>query len=207
MGDLDDGVGTRAVLAEVAGIGRPVTVEELVMTPSGPERSTLPHAFSTTRRLKPSDGLIHTRQVGLDGYRAELERTLFIGRPSADQRRAFDAMRAAQDAAIGAVRVGVACSDVDRAARARFEDAGLARHAIHRTGHGIGLSPHESPYLRFDEHRPLEEGMVITIEPGIYVDGLGGFHHFNTVVVRADGAEPLTDHPSDLASLVHDEAA
>jgi Xaa-Pro dipeptidase len=187
-----DGAGTRAVLAEVARLPRPVTVEELVMTPSGRERSILPHAFSTTRRLEPGDALIHTRQVGLDGYRAELERSVFVGRPSREQRRAQDAMRSAQAAAIAAVRAGVRCADVDRAARSVFDDAGLSRYAVHRTGHGIGLAPHEPPFLRYDNPERLVDGMTITVEPGIYVPGHGGFRHSDTFLVTSNGAEPLT---------------
>lgn len=199
-----DGAGTAAMLAAVAGRERNATVDQLVMTPSGTERSELPHAFSTTRRLEAGDVLIHTRQVGLDGYRAELERTVFVGAPDGERRRAFELMRAGQAAAIGAVRAGVPCSKVDRAARDVLTAGGFGGYAIHRSGHGIGLSPHEPPYLRFDNDEPLEEGMVITIEPGIYVPGLGGFRHSDTVVVTSDGPDLLTEHPTDLGSLVAD---
>jgi Xaa-Pro dipeptidase len=199
-----DGAGTAAVMAEVARLGDAVTVEQLIMTPSGPERSTLPHALSTTRRLAPGDGLIHTRQVGLNGYRAELERTAFVGRAEGDRRRVFEVVREAQQRAIDTVRAGVRCRDVDHAARRVITEAGLGAYAIHRTGHGIGLAPHEAPYLRYDNDGTLEEHMVITIEPGVYVPGLGGFRHSDTLVVTADGAESITEHPSDLDSLTLD---
>lgn len=197
-----DGAGTAAMLAAVAGRERSATVDQLVMTPSGTERSVLPHAFSTTRRLAAGDVLIHTRQVGLDGYRAELERTVFVGAPDGERRRAFELMREAQAAAVAAVRAGVPCSEVDRAARDVLTGGGFGEYAIHRSGHGIGLSPHEPPYLRFDNDEPLQEGMVITIEPGIYVPGLGGFRHSDTVVVTAGGPDLLTDHATDLNNLV-----
>jgi len=202
-----DGAGTSAVMAEVARRGSTTTVEQLIMTPSGRERASLPHALSTTRRLEPADVLIHTRQVGLGGYRAELERTAFVGRPDADQARAFEAIRAAQQAALEAVRAGVRCREVDGAARAVIDGAGLGAFAIHRTGHGIGLAPHEPPYLRHDNDDPLDEGMVITIEPGVYVPGVGGFRHSDTVIVRTDGHEALTEHPSGLDQLTLDDSA
>jgi len=196
-----DAAGTAAVMTAVARLPGPATVEQLLMTPAGAERSALPHALSTTRALAPGDGLIHTRQVGLDGYRAELERTAFVGPPDAERRRMFETMREAQARALDAVRAGVRCRDVDRAARQVIDAAGLGAYAVHRTGHGIGLSPHEPPYLRHDEDAVLEERMVVTIEPGIYVPGVGGFRHSDTAVVRADGAEPITSHPSSLEAL------
>jgi Xaa-Pro dipeptidase len=196
-----DGAGTAATLERASELGWATTVDHLVMTPSGPDRTTLPHAFSTTRRLRHGDGLIHTRQVGIDGYRAELERTLFVGDPSAEQRRICDAVRSAQANAIEAVRAGVRCDAVDAAARRVLDRAGLGRYAIHRTGHGIGLGAHEPPYLRFDNGEPLEEGAVITIEPGVYVAGVGGFRHSDTVLVTAGGCERLTSFPTDLRSL------
>lgn len=189
--DVDD-AGSRAVAAAVAALPEAAILEELMMTPSGPDRSTLPHVFSTTRRLQPGDGLIHTRQVGIDGYRAELERTVLLDPPSAEQRRVLAAMERAQQAALATVAAGVSCASVDRAARAVFDEAGLGAHVVHRSGHGIGLLPHEPPYLRFDAEEPLEAGMAITVEPGVYVPGLGGFRHSDTVVVTEDGCELLT---------------
>lgn len=195
------------MLAEVAHLGGATTVEQLIMTPSGTERSILPHALSTTRQLRPDDVLIHTRQVGLSGYRAELERTAFVGRPDDRQVYAFKVIRAAQQAAMAAVRAGVPCRLVDAAARAVIDGAGLGSFAIHRTGHGIGLTAHEPPYLRYDNDAPLEEGMIITIEPGVYIPGTGGFRHSDTLIVRSLGHDRLTEHPSDLDSLTFDASA
>jgi Xaa-Pro dipeptidase len=202
-----DAAGTAAVMSAATGSGPEVTLDLLTMTPSGRARSVLPHALSSSRRMRPGDTLIHTRQVGLDGYRAELERTAFIGAPDPEMRRVFEVVRTAQEAAIDRVRAGVRCSDVDRAAREVIDGAGLGAHAIHRTGHGIGLSAHEPPYLRYDNHDPLAAGMVITIEPGVYVPGLGGCRHSDTLRVGVDGPEPLTSHPRDLASLTLGESS
>jgi len=200
--ELDvDGAGTAAVMRSVGRFGIDVTVDLLTMTPSGSVRSALPHALSTSRRLRDGDVLIHTRQVGLNGYRAELERTAFIGTPGDAMMRAFEAVRAAQRAAIASVGPGIPCSDVDRAARRILGDAGLASYTIHRTGHGIGLSAHEPPYLRYDNDAPLESGMVITVEPGIYIRGIGGFRHSDTVLVGPDGPRVLTSFPTDAETL------
>jgi Xaa-Pro dipeptidase len=196
-----DGAGTSAVLARVAEFPEPVAVEQLMMTPTGPGRTVLPHVLSSTRRLIQSDGLIHTRQVGLNGYRAELERTAFVGRVDGERARLFETVAAAQRAALDSIAAGVPCRDVDAAARRVLTAAGLERFAIHRTGHGIGLSPHEPPYLRFDEEAPLEENMVITIEPGAYIPGVGGFRHSDTVIVSADGCETVTSFPTALQDL------
>lgn len=196
-----DGVGAAAILRAAASLGPDASVELLVMTPSGAFRSTLPHVFSSTRVLEPGDVLIHTRQLVVDGYRAELERTAIIGRPSEEQARAFRTMLDAQQAGIDALRAGVRACDVDRAARAVIEKAGYGEHAIHRTGHGIAVGAHEHPHLRHDNEEPLRAGMVVTIEPGFYVPGLGGFRHSDTLLVTDDGAEPLTDFPRSLAEL------
>jgi Xaa-Pro aminopeptidase len=115
-------------------------------------------------------------------------------------RRHFDHMRAAQQVAFAALRPGVTCADVDRAVLAYFEDRDPRTWSQH-TGHAIGLRNHEAPFLDVGDETVVEPGMVFTIEPGVYVAGLGGFRHSDTVVVRADGIEILTDYPSDIESL------
>ncbi|MGB2711161.1 MAG: Xaa-Pro peptidase family protein [Conexibacter sp.] len=196
-----DAAGTAAIQVGATGFGPDATVELLTMTPSGVHRSTLPHVFSTTRALVAGDVLIHTRQVALNGYRAELERTAIVGAPSGPQARAFGTMLDAQQAAIEALRPGVAACDVDRAARDVIERAGYGQYAIHRSGHGIAIGITEHPHLRHDNAEPLLPGMVVTIEPGFYVPGLGGFRHSDTLLVTDDGAEPLTEHPRSLEAL------
>ena len=112
----------------------------------------------------------------------------------------FELVRSAQLAAIEAVGPGVPCSDVDRIAREVLAAAGVERYAFHRSGHGLGLGT-ELPWLRYDNPSRLEEGMVVTVEPGIYLPGLGGFRHSDTLRVTSAGAEVLTSFPSDLVSL------
>jgi Xaa-Pro dipeptidase len=195
--------GNALILQEASRRFPGATVDHGEMSPSGTARTVLPHVFSTTRAIEPGDVIIHTRQVGVRGYRSECERTYFVGAPRlAEQRQAFAAAVAAQQAALEAVRAGVSCRAVDEAARAVFRRGGLERWAIHRTGHGIGLEPHEAPSLRFDEPLPLEVGMVLTIEPGIYIPGVGGFRHSDTVLVTEGGCEILTTGPRRVEELM-----
>lgn len=145
--------------------------------------------------------VIHTRQVAVEGYRAELERTLIVGDPTPEQERAFAVMHEAQQAAMRAVKPGAAMRGVDAAAREIIAAAGYGAHAIHRSGHGIGIGVHEQPFLRFDNPEALVPGMVVTIEPGFYVPGLGGFRHSDTLAVTDVGSELLTEYPRSLAAL------
>jgi len=196
-----DAAGASAMLAEASSLGPDTTVDLLSMTPSGPDRSILPHVFSSTRRLQKGDVLIHTRQLAINGYRAELERTAIIGPPTGAQAHAFETMVRSQEAATARLAPGVPFSEIDNAARSVIEDGGYGEHFIHRTGHGIAISVHEHPHLRYDNDNELRPGMVITIEPGFYVAGLGGFRHSDTWTITSTGAEALTSFPSSLEQL------
>jgi Xaa-Pro aminopeptidase len=135
------------------------------------------------------------------GYNSELERAMVVGPPTDEQRRLFDHTVAAQQVAFDALRPGVTCADVDGAVLAYFEANDILPLWSQHTGHAIGLRNHEPPFLDIGDHTVIEEGMVFTIEPGVYVEGLGGFRHSDTVVVTLDGIEILTDYPRDLESL------
>lgn len=178
------------------------TLDYFVMSPSGIERTNMPHVFSNTRRLEEGDVIIHSRQVGLNGYRAECERTYFVGEPSEKQKEVFDVMLRAHNAALDFIKVGVTAKEVDEAALRVIREAGLEKYVSHRTGHGIGIGQHEEPYLRFDNDLELKAGMVFCIEPGIYVPGVGGFRHSDTVVLREDRTEIITEYPRELEQLI-----
>jgi len=197
-----DAKGNAALFEETSRRFPDATLDFLVMSPSGVERSVMPHVFSNTRVLQHGDVLIHSRQVSLNGYRAELERTVILGEPTAEQRKAFQAAIDAQQAALEAIKPGITAAEVDRVAREWIEKAGYGEFFIHRTGHGIGISPHEKPYLRFDNDLVLQEGMAFTIEPGIYIPGVGGFRHSDTVILIADGSRLITDYPRDMERLI-----
>lgn len=173
-----------------------------VMSPSGLNRSEMPHVFSNTRVLEDKEIIIHSRHVTLHGYMAELERTFFIGSPTPQQEEVFNIMVEAQEAAMKVLGPGVKAKEVDKAAREIIQKAGYGEYFIHRTGHGLGLSVHEGPYLRFDSDLELREGMVVSIEPGIYIPNVGGFRHSDTLIVTKDGSKNITHHSRELKDLI-----
>ncbi|MCD6363265.1 MAG: aminopeptidase P family protein [Synergistetes bacterium] len=197
-----DAIGHLAILKMAAESFAGSRVDLFAMSPSGIERSILPHVFSIARKLKRGDIVIHSRQVALNGYRSECERTVFLGNPSQKQKSCFQIMLEAQKAAMEKVKAGVRCKEIDEAARKIISKAGFGEFAIHRTGHGLGLSVHEGPYLRFDSEDILEEGMVLSIEPGFYIPGIGGFRHSDTVIVKENGYELITSAPSSLEECI-----
>jgi Xaa-Pro aminopeptidase len=136
-----------------------------------------------------------------EGYASDMTRTLFLGRPTPRAKRMYRAVLEAQLAAIAAVRDGVAASGVDRAARRRLRAAGLDRAFVHSTGHGLGLEIHEAPRLGRREKAMLRAGMVVTIEPGVYLEGFGGIRIEDTVAVTAAGCEILTPVSKEFTAL------
>jgi len=170
--------------------------------PVSGEKSVLPHSIPSGRRLQRGDVVIHGTGCVVEGYYSEDERTIFVGSPTSEQRRLFEVMARAQQAAIDAIRPGVKCKEIDRAARGVIEQAGYGPRFTHRTGHGIGIDIHEAPYFSASDETVLQPGMVMSVEPGIYVDGVGGFRHSDTVIVTRDGRDVLTKFPKTLAELV-----
>ncbi|WP_042221767.1 M24 family metallopeptidase [Oceanobacillus manasiensis] len=197
-----DQFGTEALFNEVAKKHPNSMLDFFVMSPSGLDRSILPHAFSNTRKFEANEIVIHSRQVGLNGYRAECERTFFIGTPTEKQRDAFKLAQEAQAAALDFIKVGVTAKEVNEVARQIFKKAGVEEYNLHRTGHGIGIGLHEQPSLRYDNDLILQEGMVFCVEPGIYIPQVGGFRHSDTVVLKDDGSHLITEYPRDLDSLI-----
>jgi Xaa-Pro aminopeptidase len=163
--------------------------------------AAIPHALAADITFQPGDVLVTGAGAPVWGYNSELERTMILGRPSDDQRRFFEHMLALQDTALGAMKPGVRCADVDLAVRSYFEAHDLFPFWKHHSGHAIGLRYHEAPFLDRGDPSPLAPGMVFTIEPGLYVPGLGGFRHSDTVLVTEDGVEILTYYARDLESL------
>ncbi len=167
---------------------------------SGPN-SAYPHARPTDRRLARGDLVVLDFGGVLDGYCVDLTRMAGIGQIGSAAERLYSSVRDAQVAALEAVRAGVLGSDVDAAARQVLESNGLGAAFVHGTGHGLGLEVHEAPRLARTTALAgdtLEAGMVCTIEPGAYVEGLGGVRLEDDVVVTNDGSELLTDAPRDL---------
>jgi Xaa-Pro dipeptidase len=198
-----ESIGTNAILEAAPELTPEATISLLQFTTSGPETS-LPHLITTTRRLNRPDLAIHSRQVSVDGERAELERTFAIGSMDDRTRRVFDVAVEAQMTAIEVCRPGVPMREVDAAARRIIQAAGFGEYSIHRTGHGLGIEAHEAPYIRWDVEEPLEVGMVVSIEPGIYLPGVCGARHSDTVVITAEGHETITDAPRGAHELIFD---
>jgi Xaa-Pro aminopeptidase len=167
---------------------------------SGPN-SAHPHARPTSRRLAPGDLVVLDFGGVLDGYCVDLTRMAAVG-PVAPQASAlFAGVRDANAAAVAAVRPGIESSAIDAAARTVLEARGLGEAFLHATGHGLGLDVHEAPRIARadpDTTTRIQAGMVFTIEPGAYVQGIGGVRLEDDVLVTTAGCEVLTDVPRDL---------
>jgi len=158
---------------------------------SGPN-SAQPHLRPGDRRLAAGDLVLLDFGAASGGYRADTTRTLVMGEPDGRQREVHALVLAAHDAAVAAIRPGATVGGVDEAARAVIRAGGLADAFIHRVGHGLGLEAHEDPSLDPGGDAVLEEGMVVTVEPGVYLAGWGGVRIEDDVVVEAGGARLLT---------------
>ncbi len=158
---------------------------------SGPNAAS-PHAVPTDRPLGAGELLIIDWGAIVDDYPSDLTRTLAVGEVSAELRRIYATVQAANEAGKQASRPGASCSQVDEAARKVITDAGYGDFFIHRTGHGLGLEVHEAPSLMTGNEELLVTGMTFTVEPGIYVPGLGGARVEDDVVITAVGHESLT---------------
>jgi Xaa-Pro aminopeptidase len=130
-----------------------------------------------------------------------MTRTVFLGKPRLDERRAYEAVLEAQENAVNAVAAGVSCAEVDEAARSVLRREGLAEAFTHSTGHGVGLEIHEQPRVGAGQATRLQPGMVITIEPGVYLAGKFGVRIEDMVVVTRSGGQVLTLAPKALIEL------
>lgn len=155
-------------------------------------RSAMPHGHATRARL-PRKGFV-TLDFGviLNGYCSDMTRTVHLGSASREERAAYEAVLEAQQAGVEAVKPGASCGEVDEATRRVLRKAGLARYFTHSTGHGVGLEIHEQPRLAAKQERALEPGMVITIEPGVYLPGRFGIRIEDMVAVTENGRRVLT---------------
>lgn len=164
--------------------------------------TALPHGLPGAVGLQPGDLIETFATVDIGGYQTELERTMVVGEPATEIRRSFDIMLQLQDLAFAAVRPGRALSEIEAEVSAAFDTLGVRDAQRHHTGHGIGLEGHEAPFIDLGDPTIVAPGMVFTIEPGVYLPGFGGFRHSDTVVVRENGVERLTQYPRDLDALV-----
>ncbi|MDD5475733.1 MAG: Xaa-Pro peptidase family protein [Syntrophales bacterium] len=163
--------------------------------------SALPHARPGSRRVEAGDFIVIDYGAVFEGYHSDETCTVALGHVSGEHRRIYDTVLSAHDRAIEAVRPGVLCRDIDARARACIEDAGYGEYFVHATGHGVGLDVHEAPRLSKISEQRLEEGMVVTIEPGIYIPGVCGVRIEDMVLVTTGGCELITGMPKDLMIL------
>lgn len=197
LGFIEPGMTEIAVAAELeyrARLGGAEGMSFETIVASG-ERSALPHGRATKAKL-PGRGFV-TLDFGviLDGYSSDMTRTVHMGKPLPGELEAYEAVLEAQEAAVAAVAPGVTAGDVDEAARSVLRTAKLDKFFTHSTGHGVGLEIHEGPRLAAKQTQALVEGMVVTIEPGIYMPGQFGLRIEDMVLVTRTGGEVLTPSP------------
>jgi len=159
---------------------------------AGGIRSAMPHGVASNQRLPRRGFVVLDFGVLLDGYCSDMTRTIHLSPATRTERQAYEAVLEAQQAAVAAVRPGVTCGDVDEAARSVLRRAKLADHFTHSTGHGVGLEIHEGPRIAARQQQELQSGMVITIEPGVYLPGRFGIRIEDMVLVTPNGGEILT---------------
>lgn len=164
-------------------------------------RSAWPHAHPTSKTIARNELVVLDQGAILRGYCSDMTRTVFVGKAPRRVRSLYQAVLDALEAGKVAAKPGVKTQDVDAAARKVLQRAGLGRYFTHSTGHGIGLEIHEAPRIGKGDETILAEGMVVTVEPGVYIEGLGGIRIEDDIVITARGAEELTTAPRNLIEL------
>lgn len=163
-----------------------------VIAASGPQ-SALPHAIPGSREFRPKEPLLFDFGAKVDGYCSDTTRTLIMERSEPEFEEIYNTVFEAQKLAVEAIRPGIKASEVDGIAREYIDSTKFKGKFGHSLGHGVGIAIHEAPRLSRLDHTPLESGMVVTVEPGIYIPGWGGIRLENMVLVTEDGAEVLNE--------------
>ena len=159
--------------------------------------SALPHARPTQRTITEGDFVVVDFGAMVGGYHSDMTRTFVVGAPTQEQRDHYEAVLVAQQAGVDAVGPGILASEVDRACREALIEHNLGEYFTHGTGHGVGREIHEAPSVGSGVTDSLSVGMVVTVEPGVYLAGTGGVRIEDTLVVTNDGARPLTTSTKD----------
>jgi len=165
--------------------------------------SAMPHSTpsinDTIRRGEPNVSLV---SLQADGYSAECERTYFVGAPDERARKLFETMMEAREIALSLIKPGAICGEIDAKVLAFLRSKGHAEHILHRTGHGFGIGSHEAPWIAEGNEARLQVDEVVSVEPGIYISGYGGFRHSDTIWVTEEGPVSLTKYPVSLDELI-----
>jgi Xaa-Pro aminopeptidase len=201
---LRPGVKERDIAAEILALAMRKGAEKSSFDPivlSGP-RSAMPHGRAGDRELQSGDFVVLDFGCVVDGYYSDLTRTVVIGRADDRQKEIYRTVYEAQARARAAVRAGIPANKLDAVARDFICQAGFGEYFGHSLGHGLGLEVHAEPRIGPKNDRPLPENAVITIEPGVYITGLGGVRIEDDVVVRRDGGEVLTCSPRELLEIL-----
>ncbi|MFE9278204.1 M24 family metallopeptidase [Paenibacillus glucanolyticus] len=170
------------------------------MVLSGPN-TALPHGVPGTRRIQGGDLLMFDLGVYAGGYASDITRTFAVGEPKPEAVHVYETVLAANLAGIKAVKPGVTYSSIDQAARKVIDDAGYGHAFVHRLGHGLGMDVHEYPSIHGMNQELLRPGAVFTIEPGVYLQGVGGVRIEDDVIVTENGVEVLTSFPKELTII------
>ena len=165
------------------------------------KNSSLPHGVPTDKVVEKGDFVTMDFGAVVDGYRSDMTRTVAVGAVDEEQRRVYDTVLAAQNAALAAIRAGAVCKDIDKIARNLISDAGYGGCFGHGLGHSIGLGVHESPAFSPRCDTVLKAGTVMPVEPGIYLEGRFGVRIEDMVVVTPDGYDNFTKSPKELIIL------
>jgi len=184
--------------------------EDIIYVPGGPAgalmpsgvRTALPHALPSAKAVEKGDTMILSCGTNIWGYRTECERTFFLGQPGEERAEAFNVMVAAQQLAIDLMKPGAICEDIEKEVIRYITENGYGEYIRHRTGHGKGLEEHEEPYVAAGDRTIMQPGMIFSSEPGIYMEGLSGFRHSDTILITETGNEVLTRFPKDLNSVI-----
>jgi Xaa-Pro aminopeptidase len=165
------------------------------------KRSALPHGKASSKRVERGDFILIDFGSEFQGYHSDQTRTVVCGSPSSEQQKIYRIVKEAHDKAIERVRPGIPIGEVDGAARNHIRDEGYGEYFGHGLGHGIGLAVHENPVVNGENKGLVQEGMVFTIEPGIYIPDWGGVRIEDMVLVTPQGAELLTYLPTALTEI------
>jgi Xaa-Pro aminopeptidase len=200
---LGEGVVEREIALEMESFMKRSGADDIgfdIIIASG-KRSALPHGKASEKKIEKGDLILIDFGSGFQGYHSDQTRTVVCGKPSSEQKKIFQIVKDAHDQAIDRVCPGIPVHEADAAARDHIRNQGYGEYFGHGLGHGIGLAVHEDPVVNFENKGLAQEGMIFTIEPGIYLPDWGGVRIEDMIRVTSNGAEVLTSLPRELEAI------